>query len=36
MGCVLFGTMIFVIVNLIVDIAYHYLDPRIRLHENSR
>jgi peptide/nickel transport system permease protein len=36
MGCVLFGTVIFVIVNLIVDIAYHYLDPRIRLHENNR
>ena len=36
MGCVLFGTIIFVIVNLIVDITYHYLDPRIRLHENSR
>ena len=36
MGCVLFGTIIFVIVNLVVDIAYHYLDPRIRLHENSR
>jgi peptide/nickel transport system permease protein len=36
MGCVLFGTVIFVIVNLLVDIIYHYLDPRIRLHENSR
>jgi len=36
MGCVLFGTIIFVIVNLTVDIAYHYLDPRIRLHENNR
>ena len=31
MGCVIAGTMIFVAINLIVDIMYHYLDPRIRL-----
>ena len=32
MGCVIAGTMIFVAINLIVDIMYHYLDPRIRLN----
>jgi peptide/nickel transport system permease protein len=36
MGCVIVGTVIFVLINLLVDIVYHYLDPRIRLHENSR
>jgi len=29
---VIAGTMIFVAINLIVDIMYHYLDPRIRLN----
>lgn len=32
MGCIIFGTAVFVLVNLITDILYHYLDPRIRLH----
>lgn len=36
MGCVLFGTVIFISINLLVDILYHYLDPRIRLHEGGR
>jgi ABC-type dipeptide/oligopeptide/nickel transport system permease component len=36
MGCVIVGTITFVLINLLVDIVYHYLDPRIRLHENSR
>ena len=31
MGCVIVGTLFFVIINLIVDILYHYLDPRIRM-----
>jgi len=31
MGCVVVGTLFFVIINLIVDILYHYLDPRIRM-----
>ncbi|BCB96496.1 peptide ABC transporter permease [Dissulfurispira thermophila] len=35
MGCIIFGTVVFVFVNLITDIIYHYLDPRIRLHEKS-
>lgn len=29
-GCVLFGAVIFVFANLIVDLTYGYLDPRIR------
>jgi ABC-type dipeptide/oligopeptide/nickel transport system permease component len=36
MGCVIVGTITFVLINLLVDIVYHYLNPRIRLHENSR
>ena len=36
MGCVILGTMIFVIINMIVDVIYHYVDPRVRFHENSR
>lgn len=31
MGAVLVGTVVFVIINLIVDISYAYLDPRIRV-----
>jgi peptide/nickel transport system permease protein len=36
MGCIIVGTVIFVLVNLLVDILYHYLDPRIRLYEKGR
>lgn len=36
MGCIIFGTIIFVVVNLITDIIYNYLDPRVRLHEKER
>lgn len=35
MGCIIFGTVVFVLVNLITDILYHYLDPRIRLHDRK-
>jgi peptide/nickel transport system permease protein len=31
MGCVVMGTLFFVIINLVVDILYHYLDPRVRM-----
>lgn len=31
MGCLIAGTLAFVAVNLITDVLYHYLDPRIRL-----
>ena len=30
MGAVLFGALIVVSVNLVVDISYHFLDPRVR------
>ncbi len=35
MGCLITGTVIFVIINLATDILYHYLDPRIRLHAKN-
>jgi ABC-type dipeptide/oligopeptide/nickel transport system permease component len=35
MGAVLVGTVVFVIINLIVDISYAYLDPRIRVKGKS-
>ncbi|MDA8100912.1 MAG: ABC transporter permease [Nitrospiraceae bacterium] len=35
MGVVLFGAMVFVVMNLLVDISYHYLDPRIRVKAES-
>lgn len=31
MGVVLFGALIFVTLNLLVDISYHFLDPRVRM-----
>ncbi len=31
MGVVLFGAVIFVTMNLLVDLSYHFLDPRVRL-----
>ncbi len=31
MGVVLFGAVAFVAVNLLVDISYHFLDPRVRV-----
>ena len=34
MGCVLVGAALFVIVNLIVDLLYGFLDPRIRYKAN--
>lgn len=36
MGCIVVGTAVFVLVNLITDIAYHFLDPRIKLHGKDR
>jgi peptide/nickel transport system permease protein len=36
MGCVILGTMVFVFINSLVDIMYHYIDPRVKFHENSR
>ncbi|MHB8845930.1 MAG: ABC transporter permease [Nitrospirota bacterium] len=31
MGVVLFGAAVFVFMNLLVDLSYHFLDPRIRV-----
>ena len=31
MGVVLFGAVVFVSMNLLVDISYHFLDPRVRV-----
>jgi len=36
MGFIIAGTVMLVLVNLFVDVLYHYLDPRIRLYEKSR
>jgi peptide/nickel transport system permease protein len=36
MGCVIVGTVIFVLINIFVDIVCHFIDPRVRFHENSR
>lgn len=32
MGCIIIGTVVYVLMNLFVDILYHYLDPRVRLY----
>jgi ABC-type dipeptide/oligopeptide/nickel transport system permease component len=31
MGVVLFGAVVFVTMNLLVDLSYHAIDPRVRL-----
>jgi peptide/nickel transport system permease protein len=36
MGCVITGTLIFILINLVVDILYLYLDPRVRIDDKSR
>jgi ABC-type dipeptide/oligopeptide/nickel transport system permease component len=33
MGCIITCTAVFVIVNTLTDILYHYLDPRISIHD---
>jgi ABC-type dipeptide/oligopeptide/nickel transport system permease component len=35
MGVVLFGAVVFVLMNLLVDLSYHLLDPRVRVREGS-
>ncbi len=35
MGVVLFGAVVFVVMNLIVDISYHFLDPRVRIRRED-
>jgi ABC-type dipeptide/oligopeptide/nickel transport system permease component len=36
MGCIIAGTMIFVFINLLVDVIYYYLDPRVRVDGTER
>jgi ABC-type dipeptide/oligopeptide/nickel transport system permease component len=36
MGCILTGTVTFVIMNLIVDVLYFYMDPRVTPHGTDR
>ena len=36
LGCIVVSTAIFVIVNLMTDIIYQYLNPGIRLHDKKR
>lgn len=35
MGCIIVGTVVYVLMNLFVDILYHYLDPRVRLYKRN-
>lgn len=34
-GCILLGTIVYVLINILIDIIYHYLDPRVRLYRKS-
>ncbi len=34
MGCVITGTVLFILINLLVDILYHVVDPRVRTDES--
>lgn len=36
MGCIITGTVVYVLINLLVDTLYHYLDPRVRLYAKAR
>lgn len=36
MGCIMTGTVAFVAINIIVDIIYHFSDPRVRIHGIDR
>ncbi len=36
MGCLLIGTFAFVMINILVDVLYHYLDPRVRINEGVK
>ncbi len=36
MGCIIVGTILFVMINLLVDVIYHYVDPRVRIHGTER
>jgi len=36
MGCIIAGTLIFVLINLLVDVVYYYIDPRVRIDGTER
>lgn len=36
MGVVLFGAVVFVFMNLLVDLSYHFLDPRVRVRGGAQ
>ncbi len=36
MGCIIVGTLVVVLINFLVDIIYHYIDPRVRIHGTDR
>ncbi len=36
MGCLLIGASAFVLINIAVDVIYHYLDPRVRINESAK
>jgi ABC-type dipeptide/oligopeptide/nickel transport system permease component len=36
MGCIIVSTIAFVLTNLLVDIIYHFLDPRVRIDGSAR
>jgi len=36
MGCIIMSTLIFVLINLLVDVMYLYLDPRVRVDGTDR
>jgi peptide/nickel transport system permease protein len=36
MGCIIISTVAFVLTNLLVDIIYHFLDPRVRINDSAR
>lgn len=36
MGCIITGTIVFVLINIVVDIAYYCIDPRVRTHGTER
>lgn len=35
MGSIIIGTVIYALVNILVDILYHYLDPRVRIYAKN-
>ncbi len=36
MGSIIVGTTVFVLSNLVVDILYYFIDPRVRIHGTNR